>query len=78
MSLGESIAEAAVPGAEATDPAEISHRLSTMPEENSEENTTDNDDDDQQAFLNFAGEYFPGADLEAVKVVYEACSGGRG
>ena len=72
MSLGESIAEASVPETEAAEPTETSDRLSTIPEENSEDITTDNEDDDQQAFLSFAGEYFPGADLDAVRVVYEA------
>ena len=70
-SLGESIVEAAVPETESTHADENSDRLSTIPEENSEDITTDNDED-QQAFLSFAGEYFPGADLDAVRVVFDA------
>ncbi len=58
MSLGDSIAEAAVPEAETTEPNEISDRLPTTQEEADKDITTDNEDDDQQAFLNFAGEFF--------------------
>ena len=71
MSLGDSIAEAAVPETETTQADQNSDRLSTTQEENSEDITTDNEED-QQAFLSFAGEYFPGADLDAVRVVFDA------
>ena len=73
LSFGEAIAEAARTNeADEAASANDGDRLSTIIEEASEDLNSEFNEGDQQSLQNFADTYFSGADLDTVKIIYDA------